>query len=298
MVGASAISRDITTEKKARQALRESEQRLELALSGGDLGLWDSHLPTGRVVFNERWAQMLGYDAKEIEQRVGAWERLLHPDDAARVMQAFTEHLTGQTPYYECEYRLRTKPGDWKWILSRGKVVQRDPDGKPLRVTGTHLDVDLRKRAEQARRQAEKAFLDSELRFRSLTQSRTDAILSADSHGNILSWNSGAEKMFGYREEELLGRPLTLIMPPQYREPHTKGVARRQATGESHVVGKTVEFWGLKKDGTNFHWSSPSRPGRRLRERSTAGSSATSPTGSGRPRSCHRRGMRRSSRLG
>ena len=252
MVGASAISRDITTEKKARQALRESEQRLELALSGGDLGLWDSHLPTGRVVFNDRWAQMLGYDANEIEHRVGAWERLLHPDDAPRVLQAFTDHLAGETPYYECEYRLRTKPGDWKWILSRGKVVQRDPDGKPLRVTGTHLDIEQRKRTEQARRQAEQALLDAELRFRSLTQSSADAILSADSRGNILSWNSGAEKMFGYREEELLGRPLTLIMPAQYREAHSKGVARRHATGETHVIGKTVELWGLKKDGTEF----------------------------------------------
>ena len=216
VVGASAISRDITTEKKARQALRESEQRLELALSGGDLGLWDSHLPTGRVVFNDRWAQMLGYESNEIEHRVGAWERLLHPDDAPRVLQAFTEHLAGETPYYECEYRLRTKPGNWKWIFSRGKVVERDPDGKPLRVTGTHLDIEQRKRTEQARRQAEQALLDAELRFRSLTQSSADAILSADSRGNILSWNSGAEKMFGYREEELLGRPLTLIMPAQY----------------------------------------------------------------------------------
>ncbi len=94
-VGASAISRDITTEKRARQALRESEQRLELALSGGDLGLWDSHLTTGRVVFNDRWAQMLGYDVNEIEHRVGAWERLLHPDDAPRVLQAFNDHLSG-----------------------------------------------------------------------------------------------------------------------------------------------------------------------------------------------------------
>ena len=251
-VGASAISRDITAEKEARQALRESEERLELALSGGALGLWDSHLPTGRVVFNDRWGQMLGYDTGEIEHRVGAWERLLHPEDAPRVLQTFEDHLAGYTPHYECEYRLRTKAGHWKWILSRGKVVERDAHGNPVRVTGTHLDVEQRKRTEEARRQAEQALLAAELRFRSLTQSTADAILSADSHGNILSWNNGAEKMFGYREEELLGRSVTMIMPAKYREAYGHGLARRRAGGEAPVVGKTIELWGLRKNGTEF----------------------------------------------
>ncbi len=130
--------------------------------------------------------------------------------------------------------------------------MERDGDGKPRRITGTHLDIEHRKRTEEAHRQAEQALLNAELRFRSLTQSSADAILSADDRGNILSWNSGAERMFGYREEELLGRPLTLIMPPQYRDAHSKGIVGRRASGDARVIGKTVELWGLKKDGTEF----------------------------------------------
>ena len=87
---------------------------------------------------------------------------------------------------------------------------------------------------------------------RSVTQSATDAIISANSRGNIISWNKGAETIFGYSEEEVLGKPLTLLMPERYKGDHRKGLERVLSTGESDVIGKTVELHGLRNDGSEF----------------------------------------------
>lgn len=100
--------------------------------------------------------------------------------------------------------------------------------------------------------QAEGLLSESEERFRSLVESATDAIILADCQGTILSWNRSASALFGYSVEEAIGRPLTLLMPERYRIPHERGLARMEATGESHVIGSVVELHGLKNDGTEF----------------------------------------------
>lgn len=107
------------------------------------------------------------------------------------------------------------------------------------------LDITERKKAEQILR-------ESEERYHSLTQTATDAIISIDSKGVIVSWNRGAQEMFGYTEEEVLNKPMTLCMPERYREAYEKGMKRLLATGEPHIVGKTVESYGLRKNGDEF----------------------------------------------
>jgi PAS domain S-box-containing protein len=145
-----SLGRDITARKRDEEALRESEERLDLALQGADLGLWDWEVQTGKTVFNQQWAETIGYALDDLGNRAGLWETLLHPDDKGRVMAALNDHLEGRTPVFECEYRLQTRTGEWKWVLDRGKVVQRDASGQPLRMTGTHLDITARKQAEAA----------------------------------------------------------------------------------------------------------------------------------------------------
>lgn len=144
------INWDISETKQTQTQLRQSEERMHLALRGADLGMWDWNVQTGEVVFNRRWAEMLGYDRGEILPHVSSWEKLLHPDDQSAVFTALERHLTGQSDFYETEHRLRTKSGSYRWILDRGKVVERDAGGTPLRVTGTHLDITDRKEAEMA----------------------------------------------------------------------------------------------------------------------------------------------------
>lgn len=131
------------------RALRESEQRLGLALRGADLGLWDWNVRSGRIVINDQWARMLGYGPGELRPDIGVWEKLMHSDDASRVMGEFRAHLDGSSSAIETEYRLRQRTGGWCWVLNRGGVVERDDDGHALRATGTHLDITRRKEAER-----------------------------------------------------------------------------------------------------------------------------------------------------
>jgi PAS domain S-box-containing protein len=126
----------------------ESQKRMELALAGGDLGMWDLHIPSREVVFSERGYALLGYGPDEIKPDADNWRQLAHPDDWAVVTAALQSHLLGETPSYECEHRIRHKDGHWVWILDRGRVVERDAAGAPLRIVGTHMDISDRKQAE------------------------------------------------------------------------------------------------------------------------------------------------------
>jgi len=145
------VWRDIGERKQIETALRENEQRLQLVLEGSKDGFWDWTITTGAVRFSERWAEMLGYRLDEIEPHVREWEKLVHPDDLPTVTSVLRAHLDGRTPYYETEHRVRTKSGEWKWILDRGKVVERDSQGKPVRAAGTHSDISQRKEREAER---------------------------------------------------------------------------------------------------------------------------------------------------
>ncbi len=135
--------------RSAVAALRDSERRLELALSGADLGLWDWNIQTGAVVFSDRWATMLGYAPQDLRPNYDQWVNLIHPDDLAHVMECLEAHLKGKTAFYETEHRLRTKDNRWLWVLTRGTVIDRGDDGQPLRAAGTHMDISPRKELER-----------------------------------------------------------------------------------------------------------------------------------------------------
>lgn len=136
MEAALGVSIDITEQKLAEEALKESEERLKLAVEGGNLGVWDWNLATGEEAFSDKWGEILGYSVEELKTSLGIWDRLVHPDDQTRVKQALRDHLDGLTAYCETEHRMRTKDGRWIWILGRGKVVSRDDRGRPVRMTG------------------------------------------------------------------------------------------------------------------------------------------------------------------
>ena len=125
-----------------------SQKRMELVLDSGNLGMWDLHIPSQKVVFSERGCALLGYRPDEIRPDVDSWRQLAHPDDWAAIKAALQAHLKGKTPSYECEHRVRHKDGRWIWILDRGRVVEWDAAGAPLRAVGTHMDITERKQAE------------------------------------------------------------------------------------------------------------------------------------------------------
>jgi len=150
-------SRDVTERKRAEQTVVQSEERLQLALRGSKDGVWDWEITSGSVYFSPQWTAMLGYEPDEIGGTIQAWEGLIHPQEVERVRATWRQHLVGATPFYETEYRLRTKTGGWRWILVRGQVVARSPEGRPLRATGTHEDIHERKRMEEELQRAKAA---------------------------------------------------------------------------------------------------------------------------------------------
>jgi len=135
--------------RRTEATLQEIEQRLELAIEGAEIGIWDITIPTGRIVYDRRWERMLGYTVEELEPHLNTWERLVHPDDLPRILEVWNTHAIGNSPFYEGEFRLRTKSGGWNWVFSRGKVIERDSTGAPLRAIGTYLDITARKGTEE-----------------------------------------------------------------------------------------------------------------------------------------------------
>ena len=137
--------------RRAEKVIQESEERLQMVLQGANLGMWDWNIETGDVVFNDRWAAMLGYWLDELTLNVDTWTKLIHPDDMPNVASILRGHLKGESPSYESEYRLRAKNGEWRWVLDRGKVIERDSGGRALRAAGTQLDITRRKANETER---------------------------------------------------------------------------------------------------------------------------------------------------
>lgn len=142
--------RDITERKERESDLVTTKQRMELALEGANLGIWDWDMQTGRVSRDELLTEMLGYTQAEMGDRMGGWERVVHPEDRKRHDEALAEHVENRTPYYRCDHRLKTKSGSWKWVRTMGKVVEWGEDGTPVRAVGLHQDIDDRKRSKLA----------------------------------------------------------------------------------------------------------------------------------------------------
>ena len=203
---------DITDLKKAEAALRESKTRLNLTLEAAELGSWDWNPATGEVIFNERWATMLGYQLHELKPRVETWSNLLHPDDVARTMNDINAHLDGQTPIYHSEFRMRTKSGGWKWILDTGKVMQRNEQGQAIRMTGIHQDITEHKLMVEALRQ-------SEQQYRGIFENSIVGLSQSTPAGRYLIVNEAFARIMGYASANELMQETTDITSQRYIDP-------------------------------------------------------------------------------
>lgn len=145
-----SIKEDITERKKIEFEVRHQRQRLEEIIWGTNIGTWEWNIKTGAVEINERWAEIIGYTLEELAPiSIETWNTHTHPDDLAKSATLLKIHFSGKTNHYEVECRMRHKNGEWVWVQDRGKVVEWDQNGNPLRMSGTHADITKRKEAEQ-----------------------------------------------------------------------------------------------------------------------------------------------------
>lgn len=192
VIGAIECVRDITESKRAENALRQNEERLRLALEGASDGIWDWDFNTGQTYFSPRYYTMLGYEPDEFPANLENWRALLHPDDLPGAEADIQAYIQGKGESYATEFRCRTKDGGWRWILGRGKVVEQDAQGRPLRLAGSHTDITDRKEVENRLRLTQFA-----------VEHASDAVFWFDHAGCFSYVNEQACRMLGYGRDEL-----------------------------------------------------------------------------------------------
>ena len=202
-----ATVEDVTAEKKAQAEIQQakeaaeesnrnlvhSQERLALALRGGDLGFWDVNLVTGEMVVNRRWMEMLGYHGDSFDHLTrDKWLQALHPDDRDRVLQVGEAYQKGRIDIYEVEYRIITSSGDIRWQFSKGEIVEKDDKKGVLRMVGTVMDITSRRKAEEKLRQ----YMDELERFNRLAVGREKQIISLKQAVNSLLRKLGQEPKY------------------------------------------------------------------------------------------------------
>jgi PAS domain S-box-containing protein len=193
-----SIIRDVTERKLTEDALKKSEMRWQFALEGNGDGLWDWEINSEKVFFSDQWKEMIGYSPEEIQNTLSEWESRIHPDDSDAVFESLKMYLCGKRDSYSNEHRLLCKNGSYKWILVRGKVIERDESGYPKRIIGIHSDISARKEAEESLKAAKdelESFFDLSL----------DLLCISDLEGNFVKVNKAWEKILGLPAEKILG---------------------------------------------------------------------------------------------
>jgi PAS domain S-box-containing protein len=231
---------EIEERKRTETALTQSEQRLELALKGADMGLWDWNVLTGELFLDHRWTKSLSFSLTETKPVMDSWLGLIHEEDLPSSIDKLNRHLQGVTDFYESEHRLKSKSGSWRWILHRGAVVERDESGKPLRMTGTYLDITDGKNAEEALSETEK-------RYKSLLDTMNEGFGIQDSNGIITYVNHKLCEMWRCSREDALGRHVT-----DFLDEASRPLMQAQVELRKKGIAKAYEIVWTCKDGTKI----------------------------------------------
>ncbi|MBC7916245.1 MAG: PAS domain-containing protein [Rhodoferax sp.] len=228
---------------RAREA-REQAERLDLALEGGNLGLFDLDMVTGIRRVNARAQEIVGDGPEDPVDTFATWSERVHPDDRPAARALRDAHERGETPSLIVEYRIRHKQGHWVWVHSRGRVTQRREDGTPLRLVGTYVDITERLHAERVLR-------EERLRLSNIIAGTSAGTWEHDLTTGTDQINDEYAHMLGYTAEEMAPR-----INGDFRNiVHPDDLPQVTALWEAHLAGTTpvyeAEFRVMHKDG---HW--------------------------------------------
>ena len=235
-----AVYEDLTHQKVMEDKLRDSEQQLKYAFEATRDGLWDWDLNKNTLQCSPAWFEMLDYAPDEIAATFDLFESSLHPDDKDRTIAIVQQYLSGQRPDYETRFRFKTKSGSYKWIFARGKVVQRAPDGTPMRMVGTHVDISEQKKIENEK-QAQYRLLQS------LLETIPNPVYYKDIHGYYIGCNKAFEQYTEIKVEDLVGKNVHDISTLEFAaDDEARDRQLLEASGiqryETHIKSKAGEM--------------------------------------------------------
>lgn len=228
---------NVTQRRQTEEVMRENEARYARVIEGSDQGFWELDLKTQQLNPSAKYEAMLGYVVGERSLSVDQWPKYVHPDDLAKAMASIDRHLKGISGIHEAEIRCLTKNNEWKWILTRGKIVERDADGRPLLLAGTHTDISERKHSEEALRQAATVF-----------ECTQEGVIITDASMHIVMVNRAFTLLTGYSASDVLGKqPSLLNSDCNSSERYSTMRAAIQSSG--YWQG---ELWDRRKSGEIF----------------------------------------------
>ena len=225
--------------------LRAAEERLTLAQQASQVGSFDWNLATGVNTWSSELYSMYGIAPDEFGNTQAAWERYLHPEDREGMIRAVEESRTSGGAE-EREFRIVRPNGEIRWLLGRWRWL-KDRAGRPIRLTGVNIDITDRKRTDDALLASERAAGH----LAAIVRSSDDAIISKDLAGTVTSWNQAAERLFGYRADEMIGQPVMKLLPDD-RKDEERRILEKISRGETIETYETIR---CRKDGTQFHVS-------------------------------------------
>jgi PAS domain S-box-containing protein len=244
---ATGRQRALNSAAEMNKELTAERQRLSNIIEGTHVGTWEWNIQTGEAVFNDYWADIIGYKLSELEPAsIETWSNLVHPDDLKRSKELLEKHFSGELGFYKYEFRMRHKDGHWIWVLGRGKVKSRTADGKPLLMYGTNQDITEQKLvAQQLEYNA--------ARISAILNTVADGIITINDEGIVESINPVTEHIFGYSATEVIGQNLNVLMPEPYHSQHDNYLEHYKTTGVARVIGLgRIIAEGQHKDGHTF----------------------------------------------
>ncbi|WP_404360322.1 PAS domain S-box protein [Methylotuvimicrobium sp. KM1] len=237
---------DITEIKRAERAVEYHKERLRRGQIFANIGTWEWNIQSGDLYWSERIAPLFGYPDGNLETSYENFLNAIHPDDRQVVVDAVDACLKRNVPY-NIEHRVIWPDGTERWLLERGAVV-RDDQGSPSQMLGVVQDIDDRKRAELALAEREKYLRI----FQHIVGAAVDGVITIGANGIIRSFNPAACATFGYREQDIVGRKVKVLIPEPYRSKYDGYIERYLATGRSKIFNQQLELAGLRADGSIF----------------------------------------------
>lgn len=229
----------ITARTRAENELRVSEERWKFALEGAGDGVWDWNLQTHEIFLSPRCKDILNFPQDEQKSSDQDWKSTIHPADHERVMADLQAHLEGRAASFINEHRIRYKNNNWKWLVTRGMVVGRSEDGKPLRMIGTHRDISTYKQMQWAQ-------------VHTILEASPECMLLVDADGIILFANQVAAHIFAYPIAELIGLNVDALVPPFARADHSQRRAEFMRNPHPRPIGINNRLFATRKNGTEF----------------------------------------------